>query len=159
MEAIEAKELFERTYGAARLNLKCVSREDALRVPGEQGNTINWMIGHILAYRSRLLESLGAEPLWDSPEVRRYAGEDGGRWTDDRALPLERLRADLATSQERLSARLFPPLEGSVANDLPFFHFHEAYHVGQIGLVRRCLGLPGVIEPDHARQGNNQPWR
>lgn len=40
MEASEAKELFERTCGAARLKLKGVGEEDALRVPGDQENTI-----------------------------------------------------------------------------------------------------------------------
>lgn len=155
MEASEAKELFERTYGAARPNLKGVSEEDALRVPGEQGNTINWMIGHVLADRSKLLESLVADPLGDAQKMALYAGDDGGTRTTDRALPLERLRADLVTSLERLSAGLSLTLEGSVAGDLPFFHFHEAYHVGQVGLARRCPGLPGVIEPSDASRGSD----
>lgn len=70
-------------------------------------------------------------------------------------MSLKRLRADLVASQERLSAGLSPPLEGSVADDLPFFHFLEAYYVGQIGLARRCLGLPGVIEPSDASRGSD----
>lgn len=155
MEASEAKELFERTYGAIRLNLKGVGEEDALRVPGDQGNTINWMIGHLLAYRSELLDALGAEPFWEERHIALYAGDDGGRWTPDRAMSWKRLRADLVTSQERLSAGLSSPLDESAADDLPFFHFHEAYHVGQIGLARRCLGLPGVIEPSDATRGSD----
>jgi hypothetical protein len=26
------------------------------------------------------------------------------------------------------------------------FNFHESYHAGQVGLLRRLLGLPGVIQ-------------
>lgn len=69
-------------------------------------------------------------------------------------MPLKRLRTDLVTSQKRLSTGLASPAGRSAADDLPFFHFHEAYHVGQIGLARRCLGLPGVIEPARARRGS-----
>ena len=77
---------------------------------------------------------------------------------DAKALSLGRLLEDLEASQERLTAALDGPAPGPVEEavgasgrtGVPFFHFHEAYHVGQIGLARRCLGLPGVIEPSDA---------
>ncbi|NOT34959.1 MAG: hypothetical protein HOP12_12420 [Candidatus Eisenbacteria bacterium] len=39
-------------------------------------------------------------------------------------------------------------LPGRPANSLEMllsFHFHETYHVGQLGLLRRVVGRPGAI--------------
>lgn len=158
MEPGDVKALFERTYGAARLNLRGVSEEIALERPGEAGNSINWILGHVLAYRQRLLELLGAEPFEDAVTLAPYDGEGEAAWTPGRALSLRRLIEGLGGSQERLTATLDGLGPGPVretvgtsgASGVSFFHFHEAYHVGQIGLARRCLGLPGVIEPSDA---------
>lgn len=155
MEAGEAKEQFERTYGAARLNLKGVEEEQALRTPGEAGNSINWIAGHIVAYRARLLSALGAEPPAEEASLGVYGSDE--EWAPERALSLERLVALLGASQKALSATLEGDGSGETAAgevDLAFFHFHESYHVGQLGLARRCLGLPGVIEPSDAPGGN-----
>ena len=65
MDPEDAKALFRRTYGAARLNLGGIGEEIALERPGEAGNPINWIVGHVLAYRGRLLELLAAEAAVD----------------------------------------------------------------------------------------------
>jgi uncharacterized damage-inducible protein DinB len=36
---------------------------------------------------------------------------------------------------------------GTVREALAVLQFHEAYHAGQVGLLRRLLGKPGVIKP------------
>lgn len=158
MDVGEAKGRFERTYGAARLNLEGVGEDQALRTPGEAGNSINWILGHILAYRTRMLSMLGAEPPADPDVLRAYTGGGEREWTPEVALPLERLLGLLDRSQKQLSAALEEAGRGepsalSDGADLGFFHFHEAYHVGQLGLARRCLGLPGAIEPSDAPRG------
>ena len=158
METGDAKALFERTYGAARLNLGGVGEKVALERPGEAGNPINWIVGHALAYRGRLLRLLGAEPPEIAAALAPYDGDAAVEWSPERALSLRRLREGLRASQERLTAALDGLAPGPVdeavgasgQSGVPFFHFHEAYHVGQIGLARRCLGLPGVIEPSDA---------
>ena len=85
MKADEAVEQFERTCGAARLNLKGVDGELALRTPGEEGNPINWIVGHIVAYRARLLRSLGAELTTDPDMLAPYGLEGEKRWAPERA--------------------------------------------------------------------------
>lgn len=156
MNASEAKEQFERTYGAARLNLEGVEDEQALRTPGEAGNSINWITGHVVAYRGQLLSALGAEPPAEETSMGLY--RSGGEWTPERALSLERLVGLLGASQEALSATFegeaAPETSRAGEVDLAFFHFHEAYHVGQLGLARRCLGLSGAIDPSDAPGGS-----
>lgn len=34
---------------------------------------------------------------------------------------------------------------GNVGERLAFLQFHESYHAGQVGLLRRLLGKDGVI--------------
>jgi len=38
-----------------------------------------------------------------------------------------------------------PPLTGSVGDALIRLHYHEGYHNGQIGLLRRIAGKDGAI--------------
>jgi hypothetical protein len=65
--------------------------------------------------------------------------------------------ADLELTQERLRRGLenLPPEELDLHHEegakrprgaqLHFMHFHEAYHAGQLGLLRRIVGRPGAI--------------
>jgi uncharacterized damage-inducible protein DinB len=69
-----------------------------------------------------------------------------------RALPA--ILADLDRSQERLMTRLERVTdeelaaargESTMGKQLAFYQFHETYHVGQTGLLRRIGGKEGVI--------------
>ena len=39
-----------------------------------------------------------------------------------------------------------PPLTGSLGDALVRLHYHEGYHNGQIGLLRRIAGKEGAIK-------------
>jgi len=67
---------------------------------------------------------------------------------------LPAILADLERSQERLMARLERVTgeelaatrgDSTMGKQLAFFQFHETYHVGQTGLLRRIAGKEGVI--------------
>ncbi|MDX2006127.1 MAG: DinB family protein [Meiothermus sp.] len=93
-------------------------------------------------------------PLWDQGDLERWVQSptplqpgEAGDWNS--------LLADLGRSQEALMGLLtglsaddlerqtpFGPL-GSV---LAFLATHEAYHVGQLAMLRRALGMPGVLK-------------
>ena len=38
-----------------------------------------------------------------------------------------------------------PSDDGTKLDKLAFLQFHEAYHSGQLGLLRRIVGKPGAI--------------
>lgn len=147
---VEVAAMYERTLGALRMNLEGVSEEDALREPADGANTINWLVGHVLRYRNVLLEALGREPVMEMSRLAAYGGGDGPGWSAEGAVPLEALTDALGRSQERLEVGLEAALADGASPADPdpvFLNFHESYHVGQVGYARRCLGLPGVIEP------------
>lgn len=151
---------FALNVRAAGLNLEGVGEEEALREPDSGGNSLNWIAGHIVSYRNRILELVGEPPVWDGETARRYDGTDDAGWSPAAALPIERIRADLERSQELLEAALSrlgpddlerPAGERTTGALLSFLQFHETYHVGQLGLARRLVGLPGVIKPQGRR--------
>ncbi len=138
------------TYVIQRLT-EGLSHADSLLVPAFGGNSLNWLLGHVLVSRDSLLVMLGAAPLWDTATADRYrTGSEPLTDPDDPGiLPLERLLADVVASGEALTAAL----EGKTAADLlaevdgaPLgetlmgLSFHEAYHLGQLEPLRRLAG-------------------
>lgn len=154
--------LFEMNYEALFRNLEGITHEDSLVHPMPAGNTINWILGHILATRNRLHPLIGLEEAWAPPMAQRYTGLDGAGWTPAVAVDLRSIESALARSQQQVMAA-FDDMSSKAlatrANDgrtlaevLGFFQFHEAYHTGQIALVRRIVGRPGVIKPPAPRR-------
>ena len=149
--------LFDFNHRALGMNVADLTHEDSLLVAVPGSNCMNWNLGHIVSNRSFVLELLGAEPLWSEADGERF--NDGGAWSDPAAMarPWASLLADFETTQERVRSALATVDAGRLAEkhapesrrprgmQLHFMQFHEAYHVGQIGLLRRVAGKPGAI--------------
>ena len=69
--------------------------------------------------------------------------------TSQLAIPFEELRERYDRSQEKLieTIRNFDfSNDIEKAKRIQFFGFHEAYHCGQLGLLRRIVGKEGAIK-------------
>ncbi len=155
MDATDLVRLYERSYMGVKLNLRDISDADSRVEPPGGANSINWVLGHLVMTRRLVLRLAGAEQVSDPELVEIYSGEEGAVFDRRRARPLEQLVADLDASQERLVAALprlspqalaAPARNSTVADQLTFLWFHEGYHNGQLGLLRRLVGKPGVIK-------------
>jgi uncharacterized damage-inducible protein DinB len=124
-----------------------ISHEDSLKKPKGSANNINWYIGHVTTCRYMLAGLLGC--AIKDPNNSKYFKSI----TDDNYLPLESFKKDWAEVTEVLLEKLnslsgeelSKQIEGQNAapiDYISFFIYHEAYHLGQIGLTRRLLGLP-----------------
>jgi len=148
--------MFEFSYMALKRNLEGITHEESLRAPDEGGNSLNWVLGHLLNYRNAILKLLGKPLSWDSPQAERYARGSAPLGPDEEPVPFETLRAELDRSQgllvEALRAcsaeDLAAPAENGdpLANRLGIYGYHEGYHSGQIGLLRRLTGHTGAIK-------------
>jgi len=148
--------LYAVNHAAVHTNLKGVTHEDSLLRPKANGNCLNWVLGHIVATRNQILKLAGAKAIWSDEQVAPYAR--GAKASHDgRDLEtLGKVLADFDESQEILLTVLplltdadlarTSPDDKTVADRLFFLHFHEAYHIGQIGLLRRIIGLEGSIK-------------
>jgi hypothetical protein len=147
--------IFEFSYGILNRNLEGITHEESLRAPEPGGNSLNWVLGHLLASRNGVTRLLGQPPAWDSPQAARYARGSAPLEADEAPVRFETLRADLERSQAPLLAALRSCPEEALAaatdngdplaQRLARLGFHEGYHGGQISLLRRILGHPGAI--------------
>ncbi len=140
-------------------NLEGVSHDESMRRPEPGGNSANWVLGHLVSTRSRLLARFGEQPVLDEGSTASYArGSDGNI---ERGVPLEELLAALDRSQPLLVERLNRFSDAELSAKSPFsspagpdatlgqalaaMAFHEAYHVGQLGILRHLTGKSGAI--------------
>jgi hypothetical protein len=157
MTGQELLELYEAGYRTIRSNLEAISHQESMRPASEAGgNSLNWVVGHTVQTRNVVLRLAGAEPIWDDGLMLLYSSQEDVIFDPARALPLERLEADLDETQVRIRAVLpgiaperlaAPAFFGTVGFTLAFLVFHEGYHSGQLGILRRLLGKPGKIKP------------
>ena len=121
------------------------------------GPSIAWEVGHMLAYRCQLIQLLGTPK--ESPFVAAFSttsATDGSDyptvaefregWEQTRSELQQAL--DVATEATVRGAAAGPgPHAGrSVLDAVAFFVFHEAYHMGALGAIRKSIGLPGPAE-------------
>ncbi|MFQ5510275.1 MAG: DinB family protein [Candidatus Krumholzibacteriia bacterium] len=146
--------LYSYTYQVACANVDGVSNAESLVQPEKHGNCLNWVMGHIVAYRNEVLKVLGEEPVMSETDVERYKRGSEPITCEGSSTPLDRLLDDFDTSQERLNRALENISEETlnrkmgeetVASALGGLQFHEAYHVGQLGVLRRIVGKSGAI--------------
>ncbi|MCZ6792890.1 MAG: DinB family protein [Planctomycetota bacterium] len=152
---------YELTAYCVRKNADGLSNEEGLSAPERGGNSLNWVVGHVLASRNEFFPLVGLEPFWDEERMKLYERGSPNVTDAAAAVPLEELLRDLGRSQEALQGylkratpedlerRLPEPSEllgETVGQALTVLSFHEAYHAGQTGILRRRLGKEGVLK-------------
>jgi uncharacterized damage-inducible protein DinB len=133
------------------------SAADWLRAAGD-GAPALWILGHIVTYRRVLLRTIGgdiAEEPWESAFARgsdagsaAQAGIDADGLMADLNAVGEKLRDQLAgmTDADLAAAgpRELPDGSTTIVGLLSFMQFHESYHLGQLGYLRRVVGKDGI---------------
>lgn len=155
-EARTYADLYTMNYRAVRALCRDVSEDEARRRPDGRQNPMLWITGHITTYRGELVKILGGDPGEAAP-MRSTFGKDVR--SDENAWPaLSAVVAALTAAHERLVERIttlgaaaFDSMvdtpAGSRLPALLFLHFHESYHVGQLGYVRTWLGKSPLVTP------------
>lgn len=129
-----------------------LTHAESLIQPIHAPNSLNWLIGHIISSRTRALVLVSETPVWSDKVRTRYrSGSLPITGEDDGVLPFAQLLTDFEESHLRLLrglnrtsyADLCQPSDyedNTVGDSLAYFHFHEAYHLGQIADVATPLG-------------------
>lgn len=148
------KKLYDVNAYALQVNVKDITHEESLLQPGGGGNCLNWVAGHIVANRNHILELVGEPPIWGEEAYARYKRGSAPIRDASGARPFAGILEDFAKAQGRIRAGLDrmtdaklaePAGKETVGEALAFLQFHEAYHVGQAGLLRRLAGKEGAI--------------
>lgn len=144
-------------------NLSELSEQECLTGPEKGGNCINWVLGHITRTRIGALKGMGQDLPFSQDDMGGYDDRGGVPFSRDSALPLDELKRRYKATQEPLVRGLAAMSPEAMAKPAPFsptgnpketmgtllaaFAFHEAYHVGQTGVLRRVAGKEGAVKP------------
>jgi uncharacterized protein YndB with AHSA1/START domain len=127
--------------------------------PTPHNNPPLWIAGHIVHVRGSMLRLLGGDPL-DTGWGDLFAG--GAALDDPAKYPG---KADVLRVHEEVAKRIVarlgaltaadlareatigpkPPGVKTVGDQLGFFALHDSYHVGQLGFIRKALGLSALV--------------
>ena len=133
---------------------KGLTHDESCRAPEGGGNSLNWVLGHIAASRNDIHALIGAPIAWSEEAAAYYLRGSSGVTEAAGARPVPEILEVLDRSTAAMKARLseMPSSDfdrkldkGTVGETFAFLQFHESYHAGQIGLLRRLLGKDGVI--------------
>ena len=136
-----------------------VEKDVAMRRPGPVSNPLLWMAGHVTHFRSRLLTLLGVprEYPWGSvfdtgakvgpADMYPSPEELVALWEEQSELLMDRLAALTEADLQAPPMARVPSTDATLRGAIGYFSLHEAYHVGQMGYVRKWLGLTPIIDP------------
>jgi uncharacterized damage-inducible protein DinB len=131
-------------------------RSAKARSRGGAGPSVAWTIGHLCHYKIKMLELLGQSR--ENPFTALFEhtpASDGSDYPSLSELAAsfsalnERVCAALASSGERLEAPMpgaGPHGERGILDTILFLTWHEAYHIGAIGAIRRDQGRKAIAE-------------
>lgn len=155
--AIAAAQFGFNGFIAAK-NTAGITHEESL-VAAPNGHNMNWVLGHVVAVRCKFLPGLGQESPWSEEQAAPY--RRGIPFEDaTQHLPFEEIARAFAITQERILAGLEPLTEEDLAKPAPFspgpqqetigsllatITIHDAYHLGQTGILRKVCGKEGAI--------------
>jgi hypothetical protein len=130
--------------------------EAALRWrPFPGANPMLWIAGHATTVRASLLGVLGRPyPLeWSMLFSRGGTNDDEAAWPplativeqwDAIAHQLKGRLPEL-TAEEIAAQVQAPSFDGTVRGTIQLISFHDAYHIGQLGYLRRQSGLERLV--------------
>jgi hypothetical protein len=149
-------------HKVVRTNVDGITHEESLLQPEPGGNCLNWIVGHLVWTYAGALPLVRQTSTLDRERLAQYARGAPPLTDPDRAVKFDELLGAWDESSRRMDTGLadFPadtlrqPAPGSptgnpnetVGSLLATVMFHQAYHTGQTGVLRRLIGKPGAIK-------------
>jgi hypothetical protein len=137
-----------------------LTHEQSLTQTEYNVNCFNWVLGHIVDSRSRLLVQFGYDEVMSDAVGERYRREsDPITEEGPDVVPFDELLAMLDRTQELLDRMLGDATDEWLAEETPvtedraaprvnqihFTYFHDTYHVGQTDLLRQMSGFNDAV--------------
>lgn len=129
-----------------------LSHDDSVIQLPFRSNCFNWVLGHMLVSRDRVLRLLAQEAVLTDEQTVLYESESAPIVDASRAAPFEKLLSAVSESQARIESglqnatddKLSAPVSEengqTVADRISGLHWHETYHLGQLEILRQAAG-------------------
>jgi uncharacterized damage-inducible protein DinB len=129
-----------------------ISEEDSERRPNKETNHIKWISGHLIASRYMMLSFLGVN--LEFPYNEQFSGKKKIDEINDFPT-LDQLKEGWEELNSKLQEAIQNADESTLSADAPFggktirdllifLTHHEAYHIGQISILRKVLGYDSM---------------
>lgn len=146
----QLSEAFALNFSLIQRQCDGLTQDDSLLQPPFRGNCLNWVLGHILVGRDRVLRLLEDEPLLTTQQTALYeTNSDPITRNTEGIVPLLTLLEWLQISQERIAIALQRPtsdeIPEGIAQRIFGLYFHDTYHTGQTELLRQLAGTNDKI--------------
>lgn len=137
--------------------LSDVSKEHLHTRIDERGNSLLWVAGHITTYRYAVAQLIG---LPDKCPFGELFAQGAPLKPDDEYPPVEEIKLAFVEMSGKLKegfenltaedldkeiAKGYPISQNDVLHAISFLAFHESYHIGQLGYIRRLLGYEKMV--------------
>lgn len=148
-------------HGVVRRNAEGFSEQESLIQPQPEGNCLNWVVGHLVHIYDSILPMLGRDPVMEAERTKRYERGSAPLREGNEAVGTAELMTAWDEAAKRIDAGLAELTTDRLDDKAPFspsnnpnetvrtllttVFFHQAYHAGQTGLLRRIAGKPGAI--------------
>ena len=132
-----------------------LTAEEWLRSPKETSNPPLWIVGHLVWARGNAVKTLGSP--WSRDWAKQFSrGAAGVDAADYPAVEeVSKAWADASAELPKFLAAASPALldkphdkptfDGKMGGFIAFLAFHETYHVGQVGYLRKWLGHSQLV--------------
>ena len=143
------RSLFLDSYTKVKTCTMQITHQESIQPPIGGGNCVHWIVGHIVVARCNFLMLLDTSSIWDWPTCKLFV--PGSVPTAEAAnhICFSNLLMDLSRTQDQLLAALSGVAasdlavtkdEETIGEHLAKYAAHEAYHAGQLGILRQGLG-------------------
>lgn len=150
------------TDAVLQANVQGVTQQESLAAPQPGGNCLNWVVGHMVSIGNKALPVFGQAPVVDPAALDRYDRGSAPITDASEAMDVGELMRIWGELVPRVDAGLAALTGEAMAQPAPFSPsndpdetvgsliatvlFHQAYHSGQTGVLRRVSGHEGVIK-------------
>ncbi|MGB3715930.1 MAG: DinB family protein [Candidatus Promineifilaceae bacterium] len=140
------EEVFADSYSAIQHHTKEIRHTESVWQPPFGGNSINWIMGHLVVSRCNFLMLLDVPSIWSMDQCLRFIPGSSPVTEEVDSVPFDSLISAFDQTQEQLMSALehvsdevLGQVKGerTVAESLVYYQSHEAEHTGQLELLCR----------------------
>ncbi len=140
------QEMFTASYSSIKEYSKDVTHTESIWQPPFGGNSINWIMGHLVVSRCNFLMLLDVPSIWSMDQCLRFIPGSVPVTEDANSVPYDTLLIDFGQTQVQLIKALDQSTEvelqlikgeRTVAESLVYYQSHEAEHAGYLELLCR----------------------
>jgi hypothetical protein len=150
---------FKRNLWVLNRQVEGLTHADSLHQPEPRGNCLNYLLGHLMIGRDKVLDMLGKEKLLCEDEKTRYdsdvepiTGDGEGVINFERLLDM--MSESTGLIEEALKKHTPEDMEQEVEVGqntatlgywIEFFGWHDTYHIGQTEYLRQLAGTDDKV--------------